>query len=263
MSNLYRTSIDYGGWFSFNSTRKGWNPEYAEKMLNHFFSMSLMRKMFKGYNITDELLITTNINYSSMEGKSALVIGGGPSSNLLNDEIFDSYDYVFSCNHFYKNEFLSKKKVNVILVGDEVNLQDGQFLDYINTFKPLLGFEHSSKRTTYQIASLQDSYPRIFVYLTRYFSRLGYVPRAMILAKMFGVSQIGFIGMDGFKSNKHYFENNKQPPSFNKTDLFQEQMRIFCNYMYNDLGCKKGQITNLGEDYEDNIYNGILEEYNK
>jgi len=262
MSSLYRTDIGYGGWFSFNSTAEGWNPEYAEKMLNHFFSMSLFRQMFKDYKITDELLITTNVDYSSMTGKSVLVIGGGPSSGLLDDKILDSYDYVFSCNHFYKNTFLSSRKINVVLVGDEVNLRDKDFIKYINTFKPLLGFEHS-RRATYEIASLQSEYPRVFVYLTRYFSRLGYVPRAMVLARLFGASKVDFVGMDGFQSNTHYFENSKQPPPFNKPELFREQMKIFCKYMHEDLGCEKGQIANLGEHYKDSIYKGIIEEYSQ
>ena len=235
MSSLYRTNINYGGWFSFNSTRKGWNPEYAERMLNHYFSTPLLRHTFGDYAITDEMLITNNINYSSISGKSVLVIGGGPSSKLLTEEKFNSYDYVFSCNHFYKNDFLFERKLNLVLVGDEVDLEDRRFTKYIQKFKPIVGFEHST-RSTYSILEFKKKHSNVFVYLTRYFSRLGYVSRAMVLAKLFGAKKIDFIGMDGFNNNTHYFEDDKSPPPFNDTVKFQEQMRVFCKYMFDDLG---------------------------
>ena len=59
-----------------------------------------------------------------------------------------------------------------------------------------------------------------FLYLTRYFSRLGYVARASVLAKLMGANKIHFIGLDGFKSNSHYFENTKGSPSFNNEEKF-------------------------------------------
>ena len=253
MSNLYRTSLDYGGWFSFNSTREKWNPEYAEKMLNHFFSMPLFRQMFKKYEISDELLITTNMNYSNIFGKSVLVIGAGPSSEKVDEYVLKSYD------HFYKNDFLFNHKIDVALLGDEVDLQDARLQEYIERYSPVIGFEHSSRRDTYELLHFKRNHQKVFVYLTRYFSRLGYVTRAMVLAKLFGANRIDFVGLDGFKNQSHYFENNKSAPPFNNVEKFQEQMRIFCRYMFEDLGCEN--INNLGEHYQDSIYSGILEEF--
>jgi hypothetical protein len=166
---------------------------------------------------------------------------------------------VFSCNHFYKNDFLFNNRIDVVLLGDEVDLQDTRLNQYIEEHSPIIGFEHSSKRDTYELLHFKQNYPKVFVYLTRYFSRLGYVPRAMVLAKLFGANSINFIGLDGFNSHTHYFENNKSAPSFNNIEKFQEQMRIFCKYMFEDLGCKN--INNLGEYYQDSIYSGILKEF--
>ena len=85
----------------------------------------------------------------------------------------------------------------------------------------------------------------------------------MVLAKLFGARQIDFIGMDGFKSDEHYFQNGKSPPPFNNTVKFQEQMEVFCEYLFEGLGCKKEHINNLGKEYPESIYAGILERYNK
>ena len=59
-----------------------------------------------------------------LSGKSCLVIGGGPSSFHLNDEIYDSYDVVIVCNHFFKNEYLKSKKANIVLLGDEDDMKE-------------------------------------------------------------------------------------------------------------------------------------------
>ena len=106
----------------------------------------------------------------------------------------------------------------MVLLGDEVNLKDPEFVNYVNKYNPVFGFEHSVKRNTYDLIEFkQNSSANIFIFLTRYFSRLGYLPRAMILAKLFGANKIDYIGFDGFannENNKHSFEGLKNPPSF-------------------------------------------------
>lgn len=256
---LYRKNINMGGWFSFNSEKDAWSNHYADKMLRHFFDYSLINNSFSGVSITEELLITKNLDFSKVFGKKVLVIGGGPSSNKLTEQVLDSYDYIFTCNHFFRNSFLRNQKVHVVLVGDEVDLNDMQFNEYLKRFSPVIGFEHSSRRSTSQIVKFKRNYSKTFVFLTRYFSRLGYVPRACVIARCMGATQVDFIGLDGFKSKKnHYFEKNKMPPPFNNEAKFLEQMKIFCNYMLDDL--KLVNFNNLSNDSQESIYAGILEE---
>ena len=183
---LYRNDIFKGGWFSFNSTKELWKESYANKMFNTFFNISLTRDYFGENKITEEVLISNNLNFDNLNNKSVLVIGGGPSCELLTTELIESYDYVFSCNHFYKNEFLSKHKVHLALIGDEVDLKDQDFLNYINKNKTIIGFEHSARRSVMQLIKFKKQHPASFLFLTRYFSRLGYVARACVLARLMG-----------------------------------------------------------------------------
>ena len=261
--NLYRESLSLGGWYSFNANKKDWKNFYAEKMFNHFFNDSI-KEHFGNLNIDENLLITDNVDFSNLQNKEVLVIGAGMSSSLLSKKVVNSYDYVFSCNHFYKNNFLSTQKINLILVGDEVDLKSKDFLEYLEAFKPLIGFEHSSKRSTDELISFKKNYERSFIYLTRYFSRLGYVPRAMILASIFGATSVDCIGLDGFnKERAHFFEKDKKAPSFNNKESFQEQMKILGKYFLEDLKMSKDSFCNLGETHPSNIYKNIFDSCKK
>ena len=253
---MYRKDLNVGGWFSFNSNKRDWKSFYANKMFEHFFDVDMINKSFKGVNINEELLISQNLDFSSIKNKKVLVIGGGPSTKNLTDEKLNEYDFLFSCNHFYRNPLLQNKKIHVVLVGDEVVLEDSKFISYIKKFSPVLGFEHSSRRSTHNVTKFKRFYPKSFVYLTRYFSRLGYVARACVLAKCMGASHIDFIGLDGFKKKTHAFEKTKHPPPFNDEVLFQNQMKVFCEYMINDL--QISEFNNLSENSDESIYKGIL-----
>ena len=258
---LYRQDIYVGGWFSFNATKEDWSSHYAEKMWDAYFGSVLLDEVYGPREITDELLITRNIDYSSMKDKSVLVIGGGPSCELLTDDIINSHDFVFSCNHFFKNNFIKKHKVHLALIGDEVDLRDPEFIEYVNKYNPIVGFEHSATRNTIETLSFKESYDLNFIYLTRYFSRLGYAIRACVLARLMGAKIVNFIGVDGFKSKTkiHAFEEGKKAPGFNDNDKFKKQIEIFYKYMLEDLKIEKENFNNLSDNHKDSIYTGILD----
>jgi len=254
--DLYRKDIFQGGWFSFHSTVADW-VKTSKKLQTAFFKSFMFNEVFGKSEVTDELLIKSDIDFSFIKDKSVLVIGGGPSSKTLTDNQIKSYDLVFSCNHFFKNDLLKNHKIHLALIGDEVNFNDPEFLDYVNNHNPILGFDHSARRPAFNLLKLKESYPLCFIWLTRYFSRLGYAPRACVLAKLFGASKIDFIGLDGFRTNEHFFEKDKNPPPFNNVKEFQDQMRVFCEYMIN---CLKIEVENFNDLSSDNIYEGILED---
>jgi len=252
--SLYRKDIFQGGWFSFHSDKNNW-PDISEKLRKAFFNSFMFDEIFGPSETTDELFIKTDLKFDFVKDKSVLVIGGGPSSKNLNSEILDSYDLIFSCNHFFKNPLLQKHKVHIALVGDEVDLNDPDFLNYVNEYNPILGFDHSARRPIVNVLNFKESYPLCFIWLTRYFSRLGYTPRACVLAKLFGASKIDFIGLDGFKNNIHSFEGKKDPPSFNDDKQFKDQMQIFCEYMLRDLRVDPEGFNDLATDH---LYEDIL-----
>ena len=255
--SLYRNNIFQGGWFSFNATKENW-AKISHEMYEYFFGSSIVDEVFGESKITEELFLKANFDLSFVKGKSVLVIGGGPSSENLNDKIIDSYDFVFSCNHFFKNDFLKKRRVDFALIGDEINFNDKDFVEYIAKYNTILGFEHSSKRSTINLVNLKENYPKSFIYLTRYFSRLGYAPRACVLSRLFGANKVDFIGIDGFKDKRdsHFFEKNKSLPPFNDDKEFIDQMKIFCKYMLSDLKIKPENFNDLSEG---TLYSGILD----
>ena len=253
---MYRTSLNQGGWFSFNSNSEDWKSHYADKMFDHFFDRAKVETNFGSLSISEEMLITNNLNFSSVEGKKVLVVGGGPSSKDLSKEEYDKYDYIFSCNHFFKS--LKNNKVNLALIGDEVDLNGYEFNSYLKSHSTILGFEHSSRRSTDDIIRFKRRYPNCFVFLSRYFSRLGYVARACVLAKHMKASEIHFVGLDGFKSDYHYFEKGKKPPPFNNDQKFREQMKIFYKYMLETYD--SNSFKNLSDGHECSIYTGIMKE---
>ena len=164
--SLYRNNIFQGGWFSFNAKKEDW-PKIAQEMYDYFFGSSIIDEVFGELQITEELLLKTDFDFDFIKGKSVLVIGGGPSSEKLNNELIDSYDLIFSCNHFFKNSFLKNRKVDFALIGDEINFQDKDFVEYINKFNPVLGFEHSSKRSMVNLIGIKENYAKCFIYLNK------------------------------------------------------------------------------------------------
>ena len=94
--------------------------------------------------------------------------------------------------------------------------------------------------------------------MTRYFSRLGYVSRAIILASLLGASKVDYVGFDGFKTSKmnvHAFEGGKNPPPFYDKQMLEQQAFVFWHYL-NSLKLEVS-YNNLAENSKYNAYSGI------
>ena len=89
---------------------------------------------------TSEIIYRDNPELKKFKNKKILVLGAGPTTNW-HDWNADEYDHIFSCNHFFLNEKISKRKVDLILLCDEVNLDRQDFLDYITKNDTIIGFE--------------------------------------------------------------------------------------------------------------------------
>ena len=58
-------------------------------------------------------VLPSKFDVSRFEGKKILVMGSGPTTLDINWEVLD-YDYIFTCNLFYKCDKLSDKTVQFV-----------------------------------------------------------------------------------------------------------------------------------------------------
>lgn len=242
---------------------KVWKEHGALKWFRHHFGYDPCLKYFEKLHITEEMMLSQNQDFSIFKDKSVVVISGGPSSNEVSVDEMMKYDFRFTCNHFFMNPKYLDVPFDLILLGQEVDLKNKTLVDYIKRHNPLVGFEQSDGRRTSQdvVNFAVNNNARAFLYLTRYFSKLGFGPRQVALSTLLGCKNIVFAGIDGWKDpnrHDHAFEASKPPPVFNHLRSFQRQMVIFWQYIYGI--CNDTQIVkNLTESSNFNAYEGIMD----
>jgi hypothetical protein len=209
-------------------------PDWAQKWFLENFSTFSSNLVAKPDIIYQE---SKNVDIG---GQYVLVVGGGPSTNLLIRGEYDLYDAVWSINKFYRHRILEKIKVDVVSVGAGVDLLNEQFHNYIHKFKPVLMFEvhpawHTQKRL---INSFYEKSKKICSH-TRIYGQIGGGVRLINLAASLGASQIDFIGLDGPEAileGRHAFEPGKKAlPSFcqphTASRIHQEHYDFFWKYI--------------------------------
>ena len=190
-----------------------------------------------------------NIVYSNLpqleeyKDRTVLILGGGPSTNELDLNEID-YDYLWSCNHFFKNDKLSERKVDLAMMMAEVDLSGQELKTYLEKFKPLIGFEIHDKWRGFQF----DDYENYFCMHTKFYGKLGIGPRMVLFAAALGCKEVKFAGLDGYKpiyEGNHAFEPGKKtlPSSFSEK-LFDQHYEYFWKYAKNTF--KNTKYTNLG-----------------
>ena len=214
------------------------------------------------YNYLDE--------FDKFKDSKILIVGAGPTTNEVKWYNLE-YDYIFSLNHFYLNSNLKNRKVDIAVIGGEVDYQSDDFLNYVNEFNPILMFElHSrwEKEKTY-LRLLYENYPKISCFNTRIYGKLGGVPRLLMFALEMKPKEIYFVGMDGCpgvsvktktlnKNNmEHSFEDGKvnlphQVNEYNAYDIYYGQYEELWNYILNELNYDT-RLYNLGENSEYNF----------
>jgi len=213
------------------------------------------------YNYLDE--------FDKFKDSKILIVGAGPSTNEVKWHNLE-YDYIFSLNHFYLNSNLKNRKVDIAVIGGEVDYQSDDFLNYVNEFNPILMFElHSrwEKEKTY-LRLLYENYPKISCFNTRIYGKLGGVPRLLMFALEMKPKEIYFIGMDGGTSLSavskkftgdlnHSFEEGKEnlPHLVNESNaysVYYGQYEELWNYILNELNYDT-RLYNLGENSEYNF----------
>ena len=200
-----------------------------------------------------------------------LIVGAGPSANEY-DFNQGEYDYIWSCNYFYKNEKIKNLNVSLVTLGNENDLFDDDLLEYLNNNDTLICFENKYTKM-HEMKKYKNMFKdRVFWAFTRYHSRIGSVPKLACLACFLGAKQIDFIGMDGYyskelhKVNLNAFRPNIKPSGTiedtikneeQKMKLYLDQYLVFWDYIMHDVG-KEVLFSNLGHGHPCNNSTKVL-----
>lgn len=197
---------------------------------------------------TENHIVYSDRSYDQYVGKKLLVLGGGGSTNrfLINKPDLSTYDYIWSLNHFYKNKFIKDIRVDLCTIGPEVDLQDSEFLEYLNAYETTAAFEIHQKWGMYpqnwkEANEFYNNHRKIG-FQTKFYSQLGGGVRLLIFAGQVGFSHIDFVGFDGpaaitnadhaFEPGKNMFSKYVQAmPANMRGHFFASQYGVFWKYL--------------------------------
>ena len=237
-------------------------PRWSSSNLNKLFpsfSLNLKTNNFISYEY--------NKDFDKFKNKKILIVGGGPSTNGFDFNQIE-VDHIFTSNSFFLNNKLKDKKVDIAMVGAEVNTSSDNFIKYVEKYQPWLGFEIHPKWSSitnreYLNKYLYNSYNKIFCMQTRYYGCVGVSHRLLVLAMQLKAKEIYYIGIDGprgmIKGN-HSFEKNKSKlPKLphhlnvaNAEEIFTNAYKDFYTHISKDIKYE-GKLVNLGKNNPDNI----------
>lgn len=246
---------------------------------NNYRGIEYLKKDVVPFLGGGEIVVNSESIYQKHEcldkirGSKVLVIGAGPSSSDVEYKIGD-YDCVVSCNHFYKMEKLRGVPMHMVFVGDEVNLKDPEFVEYIsNNSHTTLCFENIG-RSKQELKMFKEKYKNQVMWAhTRYHSKIGAVTRIVSFLSTLAPKSISIVGMDGYipkslqETHSHSFQKTKNQTGTYES-LYEEQKILnkykrqyleFWDYILHDVG-KSIPYINLGHGHPCNLSTIALEE---
>lgn len=208
-----------------------------------------------------------SFNLKHFGGKKILVLGGGTSTLDTNWENLD-YDYLWTCNDFYKEQRLLDVKVDLYMLGFQTDIESQVLQDKLKKDTPFTFYEAPYYRgkqtwTVFKKFAKQIDYPvyNMEIPFDREYSdaqKAGAAFRLVVLAAMTNASTIYFAGLDGFNkefSNIHAFSKHKGlKDSDTRRDWEKEYYPIFSEaYLYLSYMEAPHRLQNLGEGLDYNI----------
>lgn len=176
---------------------------------------------------------------------SVLIIGGGPSTNVVDFSKFADVP-VWTMNNYYKNPLF--KQFN--------NIQLATFLDEVDVYNNDALWECVNDNETVVLQEITDYGIERIKYIreeatyssyfhTRYRSKLGVGARLLVTAIILGIKNIYFCGFDGYDPNSganHAFQEGKELPNWMKnspTGTQERQFIMLWDYILNHLKFKR------------------------
>ena len=208
--------------------------------------------------------------------KSILVVGGGTSTLDVNWEN-TQWDYLWTCNDFYKEQRVLDQKIDLYMLGHQTDITSPILIDKLRQDKPFIFYEpvyYRGKQNTKEFKQFKQAI-EIPVYSmeipyndTRYSvaQKAGATFRLIQLALMSNASYINFVGFDGFNkefSNIHAFSKHKGlKPTDTRRDWKTGYYDVFVEaYKYLAAMPDSNRLQNLGEGKDYNLGTEISKKF--
>lgn len=209
-----------------------------------------------GVTYTDEIAITSNLDYSKYKGAKILIVGGGPTTAEVQWNP-SNYDYVFSCNHFFLHPIL-REHVNFAVLCQEVNVRGEEFLSYYNGSRAEFCFENSE--TPQDKVQFLVERGRTCIATLRLNLKNGTAARLLLIAASFQPKEVHVVGMDGLPRGskygsdvKHSFQKDKTLNSIHfDYDRYYNEYKEIWRYLKEELA-PETRFVNLGHGHPYNI----------
>ncbi len=195
------------------------------------------------------------------ENSTILIAGGGPSTKYCNWEGYD-YDYLWSCNHFYKNQKLLEEKVDLFYINAETHMGIPLLSEYVHKNETICAADTSITRPANILASFKRNRCSTMLFNMRLFLSSGAAPKLVALAALARAKKILVVGMDGWtreqietsQAGDHAFEKGKRLKiSANYTYDFQRRETVVFWDYYLNFSDYKPEFQNIGETYKHNM----------
>jgi len=227
-----------------------WAPADCKKLFPSF-SDSLYKD--------NEIVYQDLPEFANYKDSTVLIVGGGPSAREIDFDQHD-HDYVWSINHFFKNDKFKNRKIDLAMIMGEPDIASPEFLEYRDTFNPAIGFEIHDRWQNYEF----DEYKKYFCMHTRFYGRLGGGARMLAFAAALGCKKAIFTGFDGPEfifGGDHAFEPGKTtlPSVFQKMlpgqvgMMWKIQYDYFWEYVQDLYPNVKFQNIGGGDRYHEKI----------
>ena len=226
------------------------------------------------YFTTESNTLSLDYFNTTFSNKKILILGSGPSARerKWNDL---QYDYIVTCNFFYKNsEVIKLKNIKHICLGDTVDLSDKDLNEFLNS-NPECTISFEPKPHPFYESNLFKTFiekykSRVVYYVINNITTNleGIAGRAMYFISCFQPKEVYYVGIDGTTLDKtdnvpNYFDYNlvgirdvHYKASQQKT-YHLEMGKLLCTFNENfDI-----RYYNLGEGLKYNMSTDISKEY--
>lgn len=220
---------------------------------------------------TNSTVISQDTFLNKFADKKVLVMGSGPSVNLVNWKNLD-YDCIVTTSFFYLNdEIRNLPNIIHVTLTDLVDLEHPNLIEFLDKNPSCtIAFEpksHPFYETEKYKKFTQKYKEQIIYYNTQYGKKEGVAGRVCYFIIQFSPSDLYYVGIDGKSSNPE-----KDPQNVFRTHLrgdadgypqkeFIESHEYFTNILYQVSLQTKTKIYNLGEGFEFNCSTPYSRQY--